>query len=133
MCMGERRLICFILDIREAKLPVDIERTLDKNMANPTENFPIIEDESDFQAMAKARTLSEYCSACGSLTLSSKKITKPCLEAIQTVLTTSPNRTCKQSKPYSICTQTKIFFLSFSVGLTRITRSKWHLPFSNST
>ena len=51
--------------------------------------------------------------------LSSKRITKPYSEPIQTVLTTSRNRTWKQPKPYSICTRTKACFFSFSVGLTR--------------
>ena len=51
--------------------------------------------------------------------LSSTRVTKPYSEPIQTVLTTSPNRTWKQPKPYSICTRTKACFLSFSVGLTR--------------
>ena len=41
-----------------------------------------------------SRGLSEYCFACGSRTrLTSKRITKPYSEPIQTVLTTSPNRT----------------------------------------
>ena len=51
--------------------------------------------------------------------LSSKRITKLYSEPIQTVLTTSQNRTWKQPKPYSICTRTKARLLSFSVGLTR--------------
>ena len=40
---------------------------------------------------------------------SSTRVTKPYSEPIQTVLTTSPNRTWKQPKPYSICTRTKAF------------------------
>ena len=51
--------------------------------------------------------------------LSSKRISKPYSEPIQTVLTTSPSRTWKQSKPYSICTRTKACFLSLFVGFTR--------------
>ena len=51
-------------------------------------------------------------------------MTKPYSEPIQTVLTTSPNRTWKQLKPYSICTRTQACFLSFSVGLTRKIRRK---------
>ena len=39
--------------------------------------------------------------------LSSKRTTKPYSEPIQTVLTTSRNRTWKQPKPYSICTRTQ--------------------------
>ena len=51
--------------------------------------------------------------------LPSTRIRKPDSEPIQTVLPTSPNRSWKKSKPYSICTQDKICFLSLTVGFTR--------------
>ena len=46
------------------------------------------------------------CDALSS-TFTTTRITKPYSERIQTVPTTSPNCTWKQSKPYSICTQTQ--------------------------
>ena len=54
-------------------------------------------------------------------------------EPIQTVLKTNPNRTLKQSKPYSICTRTEVCFLSFSVRLTRKILQIGTFPFSNRT
>ena len=64
--------------------------------------------QAQFRALSSVQVL--FC-VWLSDALSSKRVTKLYSEPIQTVLPTNPNRTRKQSKPYSICAQTR--YVSF--------------------